>query len=275
MITTESPEITSQPPWLEGFFISLALALPAFAWIASLDGLSIGWDTLNHHLYLGWMAAEGSRLQQDIFAAGSMSCQYPFSYAPLYWLQVSGASGREAAMILALPAVGMMPAVWLITWALLPRSGRQPMMARLAFTTMGFLSPLWWSLLDSTSNDILSSLPMVWAFSLVIWRSACDFEGSAISRSWIWNALAGILAALSLVLKISHTFALLGLLIVTISSSPNARSVLVRISALTVGGMLVAFFVWWPWAQQIWKDCGSPFYPMFTDFLRPLPADRS
>lgn len=275
MITTKNSEIASRPPWLEGFVISLALALPTFTWLASLDGLSIGWDTLNHHLYLGWMAAEGSRLQQDVFAAGSMSCQYPFSYAPLYWLHMAGASGREAAMILALPAIGMMPAAWLITWSLLPQSGLQPMMARFAFTTMGFLSPLWWSLLDSTSNDILSSLPMIWAFALVIWRSACDLESTSVNRSWIWNALAGILAAFSLVLKISHTFALLGLLVLIVSNATNIRSVLARISAFAVGGLLVAAFLWWPWAQQTWKDCGSPFYPMFTDWLRPLPADRS
>ncbi|MBL8356225.1 MAG: hypothetical protein JNM01_15520 [Delftia acidovorans] len=266
----------SEPPFLEGFCILLTSAVVTLAWAASLDGLSLGWDTLNHHFYLGWMAIDGSRLQQDAFAAGSMSCQYSFTYGPLYWLQINGASGRDAAMILALPAIGAAPAIWLITWSLLPQRTTHAALVRITSTSMAFLSPLWWSLVDSTSNDISSSLPMLWAFSLMIWRSACDLDsnspkGNRLSTA-AWMGLVGVLSAVALVLKISHVFAMLGLLVLTIASSSGIRSAFFRLAALSIGGGLVAIFIWWPWARQIWKYCGSPFYPMLTESLRPFSA---
>ncbi len=268
----------SEPPFLEGFCILLTSAVVTLAWAASLDGLSLGWDTLNHHFYLGWMAIDGSRLQQDAFAAGSMSCQYSFTYGPLYWLQINGASGRDAAMILALPAIGAAPAIWLITWSLLPqRTTHACIGACYLHVQWPFLSPLWWSLVDSTSNDISSSLPMLWAFSLMIWRSACDLDsnspkGNRLSTA-AWMGLVGVLSAVALVLKISHVFAMLGLLVLTIASSSGIRSAFFRLAALSSRwGVGWLFLYRWPWARQIWKYCGSPFYPMLTESLRPFSA---
>ncbi|MCG3780529.1 hypothetical protein [Delftia acidovorans] len=273
MSDSENIENISYPPLLEWSGASAALAIATFYWINSLGGLSLGWDTLNHHLYLGWMAIEGSRLQQDVFAAGSMSCQYPFAYGPLYFLQSYGASGQQAAIALAIPSIATAPAVWLITWSLIPQRNIHASLARISSTALAYLSPLWWSLLDSTSNDILSSLPIIWAFSLVIWKYSCESQNYYNHKNFnslAWTFIAGVLATTSIVLKMSNIFAGLGLLVLSLVSAKTIYTALARLLALALGGLLVTFFLWWPWAQQIWRDCGSPFYPMFTDSLRPL-----
>ena len=266
-----------RPPWWEALGATLLLALAAFAWVVWLGGLSIGWDTLNHHVYLGWMAVEGGRLNQDVFAAGSMSCQYPYAYGPLYWLQAHGATGVQAALVLALPAVGAAPAVWLIAWSLFPRRGGTAGLVRFAWAALAFLSPLWWSLLDSTSNDIASSLPMIWAFALVLWRGACDLEarecypgGAAVLQgSGPWMAAAGAMVALALAVKISQAFAALGVLVVAVATAPRWSTIGLRVLAFGAGGVAAALLVWWPWAKQTWESCGSPIYPMLADQLRP------
>ena len=266
-----------RPPWSEGGVFTLLLAAVVVVWLVALDGLSLGWDTLNHHVYLGWMAVQGDRLGHDVFAAGSMSCQYPYSYAPLFWLQQQGATGREAALALALPAVAAVPAIWLTAWVFWPERGLQSSLARGAFTALAFMSPLWWSLLDSTSNDIISTLPIVWACALVVWRSACDWapaDGATkniltLRCSAAWMALSGALVGVALMLKISHVFAALGLAIVALASANGIRLALARLACLTLGGGLVALLLWWPWARGVWVQCGSPIYPMLTDVLRP------
>ncbi len=266
-------ERIARPPWWEAGALTLQIAAAVVWWLASLDGLSLGWDTLNHHVYLGWMAVEGNRLASDVFAAGSMSCQFPYAYAPLYWLQRIGATGQQAALALALPALITVPAVWLLTWTLLPRSGWQNRLARWACTWLAFLSPLWWSLLDSTSNDVLSTLPMVWAYALVAWQAAVELEQTHFapgsrSRAYWW-VVAGALAALALTMKISQAFAGLGLGVLAAGTAVHFSGLIRRTVWMVLGATLVGALVWWPWARGVWLDCGSPIYPMWTDTLRP------
>ena len=263
----------ARPPWWEAVCFLLQIGIVAGWWLVSLEGLSLGWDTLNHHVYLGWMAVEGNRLSTDVFAAGSMSCQFPYAYAPLCWLQREGAAGVHAALLLALPAVSAAPAVWLMSWTFVPRMGWQNSLARGVFTWLGFLSPLWWSLLDSTSNDSLSALPIIWAFALAVWRSACELDTPPAllkDRSqWLWWMLIGAMAAVALMLKISQVFAVLGLAVLVIASSNGIRAVIRRVAGVTAGAAFVSLFLWWPWARTVWAQCGSPVYPMLTDVLRP------
>lgn len=267
-----------RPPWREALVAAVLLGGSMVVWLLSLGGLSLGWDSLNHHFYLGLMAVEGERLERDVFAAGSMSCQYPYAYVPLYWLQSIGATGSQAALVLALPALAAVPAVWLLSWAIWPVRTCTASLARVAWVGVAFLSPLWWSLLDSTSNDLLSTLPMVWAYALIAWRAACDWNGERIdavhsfsfSFSLAWSTLAGVLVAIALTIKISQSFAALGLLMLTLASARGVVIAARRVAAMVLGGALFGLLVWWPWARDVWRTCGSPIYPMLVDWLRPL-----
>lgn len=269
------PASLHRPPWGEAMAITLIISGVAITWIVSLDGLALSWDSLNHHFYLGWMAVRGNRLAQDTFAAGSMSCQYPYAYAMLYGLQLAGATGTQAAIALALPALAAIPAVWLIAWTFLPSNGVASQLQRALWVALGFVSPLWWSLLDTTSNDLLSTLPIAWAFALVGWRGACQLApGPDVSAQSVrllgWYVLAGSLAAVALMVKISHVFAVIGIAVLLVATSRNLRSCAMQLMALCVGGGAIAVVLWWPWARRVWFACGSPVYPMLTDWLRPL-----
>lgn len=264
----------SRPPIAEAIYTTLIISTIVLGWIATLDGLSLGWDSMNHHFYLGWMAVEGDRLDIDAFAAGSMSCQFPYSYAPLYWLQNQDLSGTQAAMVLSIPAISSIPAVWLITWSLYPQINIQASIARIIFTGCAFMSPLWWSLLDSTSNDIIASLPTLWAFAIVIWRAACDFtkaessQDGCYSGSTTWFVFCGVFVAISLMLKISQAFAACSILTIALASAGNKRTFLKRSLAMFIGALGVVLTIWGPWAFKILMYCGSPIYPMLTHFFR-------
>lgn len=267
-----------KPPWVEACLCTIVLAIVSGAWLVSLGGLSLSWDALNHHFYLGWMAVEGSRLDWDRFAAGSMSCQHPIAYAPVFLLQRYSLSGMHAAMALALPAIMSAPAIWLIAWTLFPLRDRVGLITRFFCVVLAFISPLWWSLLDNTSNDIISALPMIWAFSLVVWRAACDLDSPldkfrlkfAYFFQEAWWVMAGFMVGLALSLKISHIFSALGLATISLFSSDRFSDAIRRILMLTLGFTCAVILFWWPWAHDIWKHCGSPIYPMFTDLLRPF-----
>ncbi|RYE42071.1 MAG: hypothetical protein EOP24_34195 [Hyphomicrobiales bacterium] len=265
----------ARPPWWEAIAVTLIISGVAIAWIVSLGGLALSWDSLNHHFYLGWMAVEGNRLAHDTFAAGSMSCQYPYAYAMLYQLQLSGATGTQAAIALAVPAFAAIPAVWLIAWTFLPSKGATPLLQRASWVVLGFASPLWWSLLDTTSNDLVATLPIAWAFALIGWRGACQLTPDAvISRRSVcllgWYVLAGALTALALMIKVSSVFAAIGIGALLVGSARDVRSAVMQLVALCGGGVAIALLVWWPWARGVWVTCGSPFYPMLADMLRPL-----
>lgn len=269
------PASLHRPPWWEAIVITLMISGVAIMWILSLGGIALSWDSLNHHFYLGWMAVEGNRLRHDTFAAGSMSCQYPYAYAMLYWLQLAGATGTQAAMALAFPAFAAIPAVWLIAWTFLPSGGVTPLLQRAFWVALGFVSPLWWSLLDTTSNDLVSALPIAWAFALVGWCGARQLApDSTISRQpWLllgWYAWAGALTAVALMIKVSNVFAAIGMVVFLVTTARDLRSVVMQFVALCVGGGAIALLVWWPWARGVWVVCGSPIYPMLADWLRPL-----
>lgn len=234
----------------------LALTTIAAAAAATLP-LSEGywgwsWDALNHHVYLGMMA-ESSRLGHDVIAAGNQSYQYPYLYWPVYRLSLfEGAGAAAAAIWAAAQAAVLLPPVWLTSLRVLPT--RQDywigVSERVAACTLAFMSTVVLAALETTANDLLAAVPLLWAFAVMAAEPASDRRAGAASALW------GISSAF----KLSNAIFLP--LLVWWWWTPGRHVPSMRRGGLMALAASLGFLVaYGPWGWQLWRLTGNPLYP--------------
>ncbi len=230
---------------------------------------SVIWDTLNHHVYLGWIA-ERPRFDQDFLAAGWQSYQYPYLYWPAYKLALAGLSGVAAGVVLALLQSLAVPPVWLVTHSLCPGDRAQDVAFRWLGVALAFSGGLTLSLVDTTSNDLLAGIPLLWAIALGL--RANDEVATPPPGRLRLVVLSGLLAGLSVAWKLSNGPLALVMLVLWALGPGKAVGVLSRIAiggAATVLGFAVAYA---PWGWQMWQQFGNPIYPFHDLSFDPLRA---
>lgn len=237
--------------WLLGW-LALA-AVPVLR-----GGSSIIWDTLNHHIYLGWIAFH-PRFDRDFLAAGWQVYQYPYLYWPAYKLAVSGASGVTAGIVFAFLQSLAVPPVWLVTRSVCPGGRAEDMALRFLGVALALAGGVTLSLVDTTSNDVLAGVPLLWAIGLAL--IANDAPTQEPRRRGMVG-LSGICAGVSVAFKLSNgPLALVMPLLWAWSPGPwRAAAIRVVIGGATT---LLAFVVAYaPWGWILWHQFGSPMYPM-------------
>jgi hypothetical protein len=240
----------------------------AIAWAAllapsvSAGALGLSWDALNHHIYLGW-TAEHPRFGQDFLAAGNQSYQFPYLYWPMYKMANLGWTGLSAALVLASLQALAIPAVWMIARVCIPGPSVFDVALRSLAVLLGLLSGVVLSMLDSTQNDPLAAVPLVWAIAFAARAIDPGLDVVAARRRVV---LSGALAGLSVAAKLSNgplAIVLPGLWLLA-SGCLRARVVTVAAgSVTTVAAFILAYGYW---GLQVWRDTGNPFHP----FLRGL-----
>lgn len=244
---------------------AIELGLITFAgWLAFVcvplaeQGMGLSWDAINHHIYLGWTAA-ASRFDRDVLAAGYQSYQFPYLYAPLYELAVRGASGTVAGIVLASLQALAIPPVWMLAHHLIPGPGRSEAVTRAAAVALAFCSALVLSFLDSTSNDLLAAIPMLWAIAVALAAASDDVASRALVRRRL--LLSGLLAGVAVACKLSNgpLAILLPLAWCFAPGTPRQRAEGVMAACAAT---LIAFVVTYAnWGWQLWVHFGNPFYP--------------
>lgn len=250
-------------PWLVlGMVMLVFVSIPLWR-----GGVDLSWDALNHHFYLGWMA-DRPRLAQDFFAAGSQSTQYPYLYWPAFRLAMAGTSGWLAGTVLALLQATIALPVWLLARACIPGTtwydgAMRALAVLLAVCTSAILR-----LVDTTSNDILAAIPMLWAIALAIAPRA------PVGLAWIdvrtSVLISGVLAGVAVAAKFSNgPIALLLPVLWALGGQGWGE----RARRVTYGGLAtVAAFVltygWWGWT--LWQAYGNPFYPLLDHLFAPV-----
>lgn len=246
-------------------WIVFVLGALAFAAIPlSLGYLGLSWDALNHHIYLGW-TAEHPRFDRDYVAAGYQAYQYPYLYWPVYKLAMAGVSGPVAGVALALLHAAAIPPVWMIARSCIPgedlfAAGMRALAVALAFTSGAVLS-----LFDSTSNDLLAAIPLLWAYALAL-RPFSPGQASPLRCTAASGAFAGIAVAF----KLSNGFMALAVPVLWLLAPGTLRERLAR-SALGAACVLAAcllFYGYWGW--ELWSHYGNPIYPLYDGQFAPL-----
>jgi hypothetical protein len=254
--------------------VELALLVLA-AWVAfisiplGLGGIGLGWDALNHHIYLGWFA-ERTRFDLDFLAASYQSFQYPYLYWPVYKLFQSGISGQWAGVILVSINILVVPAVWLIARVCVAELSWYGVAMRWLAVALAFLTGVVLSLFDSTGNDLLAAIPLVWAIALAL--EPWDAQRPPWLTVRRLMLLSGLCAGASVAFKLSNGPLAVLLPLLWACHGPSFRQRLMNVvtaSIAAVAGVLV-FFGYWGW--QMWVHYGNPVYPFYDDWFAPLRA---
>ena len=241
----------------------LLLAIPL-----STGELGLGWDALNHHVYLGW-SAEQHRFDRDFLGAGYQSFQAPYLNWPVYRMAVGGWSGPAAAALLtSLHVVAVWP-VWMMARACMPGATAFDVAMRALAVAMAFLSALVLSAFGTTMNDVLAAAPLLWAVAFAMENIArgASIGAAARRRNVLLSGLAG---GVAVALKLSNgplVVLLPALWLACAPAWPGRLRMVVLGSASALAGF-VAGYGYWGWL--LWRHFGNPLYPFQDHWFAPL-----
>lgn len=249
------------------FWLVMVLGWLAFVAVPlSLGQVSLGWDALNHHIYLGWNA-EHSRLTQDFWAASSQSYQYPYTYWPVYKMAVLGWSGLWAGVVLSTINAAVVPPVWMVARVCLPGQTAFDVLMRVIAVALACLSGVVLSLLDATQNDLPAAIPLVWAYALALWPLRSVSSSVSVLTAVV---IAGLLAGVSVAIKLSSG-PLAILMPLLWLSQPGPRVARLRRTLLGCTMAMVGYILAYaPWGWQLWHHFGNPVYPLFDHIFAPF-----
>jgi hypothetical protein len=243
--------------WLELATLTLLAATAAAAVPLSAGEWAWSWDALNHHIYLGAIA-QHPRWHLDVVAASVQSYQYPYLYWPVYWLSTQPVSGATAGAIwgASLAALLLVP-TWLASLHLL-RADSGPWQARFdrsAACALALSSILVLAALNTTANDPLTAVPLLWAVALM--ARPAPGSGRAAGAAALWGVATAF--------KLSNGL-FLPLLLLWWWVPPSGRAPwwwLRRGLGIAAGASLGFVLTYAPWGWQLWQHTGNPFYPLF------------
>lgn len=230
---------------------------------------SVIWDALNHHIYLGWIA-EHPRFDLDFLAAGWQSYQYPYLYWPAYKLAMAGVSGVTAGVVLALLQSLAVPPVWLVARSLCPGAAAQDVAFRWLGVALALTGTVTLSLADTTSNDLLAGVPLLWA--IAVGFLAHDDTGRSQRRAMRLVALSGLCAGLSVACKLSNGPLALVLPALWAMGAGGGRRAAARVAVGSMVTVLAFIIAYAPWGWQMWQQFGNPVYPFEDPSFDPLRA---
>ena len=258
------------PDWLirwEPVLVFVACLLALTAVPIALGHIGLSWDALNHHIYLGW-TADRPRFDRDYLAASYQSYQYPYLYWPVYKLATLGANGVVAGVVLTQLHLTVAPALWKLSRSCIPGREWFDVLMRAVAVALAFMGGVVLSMLDSTSNDLLSAIPLVWAIALLVEALARPTHSESAFRKTV--VLSGLLAGASVAFKLSNApiAILLPMLWAWRGTGGGGRLRTVLLGGIAgVLGFVVAYG-YWGWL--LWTNFGNPFYPFFDHWLEPL-----
>ena len=129
---------------------------------------------------------------------------------------------------------------------------------RLVAVALAFASGAVLSLFDSTSNDLMAAIPLLWAYALAL--RPFDAAAGAHLR---YAAASGFLAGISVAFKMSNGFLVLAMplpwLLAPGALRERAARALLACACLLAG--CAVFYGYWGW--QLWSHFGNPVYPLY------------
>jgi hypothetical protein len=245
--------VARHEPWVVFLLGTLGLvAIPLW-----LGYIGISWDAVNHHFYLGW-TAEHPRFDQDYLAASYQGYQFPYLYWPVYKLAMAGVSGVTAGVVLALLHATAIPAIWMIARNCVPGEDWFSAGMRALAVLLAFMSGLVLSLFETTSNDLLASIPLLWAYAFGL-RPLAVPQASPLRCALVSGLFAGVAVAFKL--SNGPLALMLPLLWVWSRGTPPQR--LARCILAGVCLLASCFVVYGYWGWQLWTHYGNPIYPLY------------
>jgi hypothetical protein len=259
------PAVPSPARELALLCVATCLALVAVP--LALGGIGLGADAFNHQVYLGW-TADAPRFGRDLFGASGQSYQFPYLYWPLYKLVQLQVPGMWAGVLLAALNVLVVPALWMVARVAIPDADWYGLAMRWLGVGLAFMTAVVLSHLDSTANDLLAGIPLVWSVAFALQ----PFDGRSRTpgqTAWLM-ALSGLAAGMSVAFKLSNGPLAIVLPCLWLLPGPGLRA---RVAHLLVGSACaLAGFVlcYGSWGWQVFSLLGNPVYPFYDQLFEGL-----
>lgn len=250
----------------------MVLAALAFCGIPLMLGhIGFSWDGLNHHIYLGW-SAEHERFARDIQAAGTQVYQFPYLYWLPYRLMQADIDGALAGAIINAQYLLSVPAVWLICKAGIPQNTVFDQLCRVFACVLAFTSCVPLSFLDTTANDWVAAIPMLWAVAFTLLPTRFTSNQVAISKYFELSKfiIAGLFVGMAVAFKLSNgplSVVFPAFWMYVASGGLVKKSIYTICACLSV--LLGFVVVYGYWGAVLWHYFGNPIYPYYDDFFEP------
>jgi hypothetical protein len=253
---------------LELPLIVLAMWLVFISVPLYLGHVGLGWDGLNHQIYLGWVA-DSPRFDKDYMAASLQAYQFPYLYWPVYKLAALGVSGLTAGIVLSSLHVITVPPVWMIAKALISGKDWFDIALRAAAVALAFMSAVPLKTLEATGNDLLAAAPMLWAIAFAF-KAITREKSDSVPSNVRLAILSGLLGGLAVACKLSNgpLVVLVPFIFLACQGHPLERLqwMLINVAAIGVGfGVAYGY-----WGYQLWLQFGNPLFPFYDNLFEPL-----
>jgi len=262
-----------RPAWLstraELSFLMILAGLVFCGVPLMLGHIGFSWDGLNHHIYLGW-SAEHERFGWDIQAAGTQVYQFPYLYWLPYRLMQADIDGALAGAIINIQYLLSVPAVWLICKAGIPQNTVFDQLCRISGSILAFTSCVSLSFLDTTANDWVAAIPMLWAVALTVSPVRSIHNQVKIPKviDLTKFILAGFFVGMAVAFKLSNGPLSVVFPIFWMYLAPGGflrKSKYMICACLSV--LLGFVVVYGCWGAVLWQYFGNPIYPYYDDFF--------
>jgi hypothetical protein len=233
----------------------------AFCLAALMFGKDLHFDALHYHLYLG-ASADGSRLSRDFMAASLQSYLTPYGYVPFHWMAKHGWPTWLALTSIALVQSLIVPATWLVSYAIFPGRSCGDSVSRVMSVVMGLACGLIIVQIGSSFIDLTTSIPVIagLAIMLLCHRGMMAWTPGMVASGLVFGIATG--------LKLTNAQAVVCAFFIPVLS----RGTLVqRFSRLSIAGLVSGFafaLVQGPWSVQLWKEFGNPMFPFFNAIFK-------
>lgn len=245
------------------------------AWVAfvsvplTLGSIGLGWDALNHHVYLGWTAFD-PRFDRDFLAASYQSYQFPYLYWPFYALYQSGLSGKWAGAILVSLNLLAVPPLWMLARTCIAETSWYGSAMRWLSVALAFMAAVVLSMFDTTANDLLAAIPLVWAIALAmaVWnpQRARWMTGMRLAL------LSGLCAGIAVAFKLSNGPLALLMPLLWVLHGPALKQRVVHVIAGCLATVIAYVVAYGYWGWLLWTFYGDPIYPFYDYWFAPLRA---
>jgi hypothetical protein len=231
-----------------------------------LGGIGLGWDAMNHQIYLGWVA-DHSRFDQDYMGALLQSYQFPYLYWPAYRLAIGGFDGMSAGVVLSTLHLLAVPPVWMVAKALISGQDVHSAALRVAAVILAFMSAVPLKTLEATNNDLLAAAPLLWAIAIAF-RAITD--GRPVPKRVVPALLSGLIGGVAVACKLSNgpLVVLLPFLFLFCQGAPLARLKWTTIHAIAIGAGFIVTYGYW--GYQLWLQFGNPLFPFYDGYFEPM-----
>ena len=227
--------------------------------ISYIEGMDIGPDLTNYHLYSGELVIEG-RGADDVVPAALQTFHNPIYYG-FYYLLFSSFPAVLVGFLLGAFHGLIGYATFFLTLATIKSSKFSDTLLAFIAGGLALYSPFVIATIGSSFSDTTQSLMVIFAIS-VFFYSGWDVPGWT-KRRVIMLLLCGLLCGLAVGLKISHFFMATSLGVAIILFTPIIGLKATTRNALLVGsgGVFGVFFtnIWW--SVELFQESGSILYP--------------